>query len=278
MTDLTQMIDALRPLHRTMDATRPGDWLSVHPEPGQTFREYVGSDPVTPGGGRNTVYVQPLGDLQDRQRDVVVLTAGFIGPYLNVPVQTREALPLSLVPPEARRVHPSWGVRQLLSRYILQQVLTPRLPDDAAAYVAFTAEDLWPGEGWNFVFGQASLRHRVGVWSIYRNGDPEADQATFRLCLLRTIKTATHELGHMFSMQHCTGYRCAMNGSNTLEEKDRRPLALCPECLAKVCWATGADPVERYRKLLSLCRDHGLQPQGEFYEESLNTLTARDRG
>ena len=38
------------------------------------------------------------------------------------------------------------------------------LPKDAFAFVAFTSSDLWPGEGWNFVFGQASMEGRIGVW------------------------------------------------------------------------------------------------------------------
>ena len=70
------------------------------------------------------------------------------------------------------------------------------------AYLALTASDLWPGQGWNFVFGEASLRQRIGVWSIYRNGDPETD---FQLCLRRTLSTASHETGHILGMAHCPG-------------------------------------------------------------------------
>jgi archaemetzincin len=61
----------------------------------------------------------------------------------------------------------------VLSTYILREVLEPERPADALAYLALTASDLWPRKGWNFVFGQANLRKRVGVWSLYRNGDPE---------------------------------------------------------------------------------------------------------
>ena len=39
--------------------------------------------------------------------------------------------------------------------------------------------------------GEANLPQHTGVWSIYRNGDPETD---FRLCLSRTLGTASHEL------------------------------------------------------------------------------------
>ena len=114
------------------------------------------------------------------------------------------------------------------------------------AYIALTTSDLWPGQGWNFVFGQASVTDRVGVWSIWRNGDPHGDDEAYRTCLRRTLKTASHETGHMFSMQHCTFYECNMCGSNHREESDRQPLWLCPICLAKLCHATGADPGKRF--------------------------------
>ena len=153
-------------------------------------------------------------------------------------------------------------------------MLEPRLPKDAVAYIAFTTSDLWPGRGWNFVFGQASLRSRVGVWSIYRNGDPERSPAAFRLCLVRTMKTATHETGHMFSMLHCTAYECNMCGSNHREESDRRPIALCPECVAKLWWITKSDPVERYRKLAAFSRKNGLRAEADSYEKSVQALLA----
>ncbi len=34
---------------------------------------------------------------------------------------------------------------------------------------------LHAGKGWNFVFGQASLQDRVGVWSLHRQVDPHAE-------------------------------------------------------------------------------------------------------
>jgi archaemetzincin len=218
------------------------------------------------------IYVQPLGDFTSKQRKVVELSADYMSRYFNRPVRIRDDVPLAVIPDRARRVHPIWGDRQILSTYVLNDVLRPQLPRDAAACIAFTASDLWPGEGWNFVFGQASLRHRVGVWSIYRNGDPEAGDDEFRLCLKRTLKTATHETGHMFSMRHCIAYQCNMCGSNHREESDRHPLYLGPECLAKVCWATGADPVDRFTGLASFCRTHGLKEEAEYFEKALTVL------
>ena len=51
-----------------------------------------------------------------------------------------------------------------------------------------------------------------------------------------------------------------------------RPLALCPECLAKVCWATSADPVERFKKLADFCKSAGLEDEQAFYEKSIRAL------
>ena len=50
----------------------------------------------------------------------------------------------------------------------------------------------------------------------------------------RCLKTACHELCHVFGLTHCPYYDCLMNGSNLLEEADRKPFLLCPVCLRKV--------------------------------------------
>jgi len=272
---LTAAMAKLHPLHKRLGKPRPGDWLASHPEPGQTFREYLAARPITPRGKRHVIYIQPIGEFTPSQRKIITLTADFMGRYFSLPVKINDDLALALIPKRARRTHPSWGDKQILTGYVLEEVLKPRLPDDAAAFLALTTSDLWPGRGWNFVFGQASLRDRVGVWSIYRNGDPDEGEASFRLCLLRTIKTATHEVGHMFGMWHCTAYQCNMCGSNSRPESDRRPLACCPECVAKVCWATGADPIERYKKLAEFAKQHGLTPEERFYNKSLDALRRR---
>jgi archaemetzincin len=271
---LQQAVDKLRPLHKKLEKPRSGDWLDAHEERGQTFLEYISSNPVVPTDTRRTIYVQPLGDFSSKQREIIVLTADFLGRYFCVPVKVKKDLPLSMIPSHARRVHPSWGDKQVHAGYVLR-VIRSRLPEDALACIALTASDLWPGEGWNFVFGLASLKERVGVWSIFRFGDPEKSVFDFQLCLLRALKTATHETGHMISMAHCIEYQCNMNGSNHMEESDRNPLSCCPECAAKICWASKTDPVERYRKLEEFCRKQGLKREQEFYEKSIKALEGK---
>ena len=76
----------------------------------------------------------------------------------------------------------------------------------------------------------------------------------------------------MFSMQHCTFYECNMCGSNNRDEADHQPLWLCPICLAKLCHATGADPIKRYKALAEFSKREGLKLQHDFYEKSLAVL------
>ncbi|MFX0093407.1 MAG: archaemetzincin [Candidatus Hodarchaeota archaeon] len=270
--ELVFLIKKLRPLHKPLDNPKPGDWLYHYEESGQTFEDYLNCIPRRPQGRRRIIYILPLGNFTEKQRMIINLTADFMNQYFNLGVKIQENLPLRNIPQSTQRIHPTWGDKQILTTYILDKILLRKRPKDAAAYIAFTTSDLWPGEGWNFCFGEAKIRKRVGVWSIYRNGDPDRNEETFRTCLLRTIKTATHETGHIFTMLHCIMYKCNMGGSNSQAEVDRQPLALCPECLAKLCWATGAKPIERFQHLKDFCDKYGLKKEALFYKKSIEIL------
>ena len=267
-SQIKRTIRTLTPLHETLEEPKPGEWLETHKEDGQTYLQYARSRPNVLTHRRKTLYVQPIGDFDDTQKKLVTISAEFLGIYFNCPVTTFETKPESEIPEEAQREHPQWGVHQLLTSYILENVLAPELPKDAFAMIAFTTSDLWPGEGWNFVFGYAALRDRVGVWSLARFGDPNESDEAWQKCLSRTLKVATHETGHMFSIQHCTKYRCNMQGSNSLEESEGQPLFLCPECHAKILFATGANPVDRYQKLIEFCEKHELTEEEKFFRDS----------
>ena len=267
-------LDELKALFAVPGEPQPGDWLDEHDEPGETYRQYLAAQPTTPRGKRRLIHIQPLGGFTPSQERIVKATAEFLKLYFQLPIRVRPAWPESVVPADARRRHPESGTEQILTGYVLDELMMPELPDDAAAMLVLTATDLWPGKGWNFVFGEASTRDRVGVWSLNRFGNPDDGPAAYRLCLLRTLGTATHETGHMFSMQHCTMYECNMAGSNNLEESDRGPLALCPECLAKLCKATRCDPVKRYRDLIVFCDRHKLTEESRFYERCLQALAS----
>jgi len=266
------LIPALQPLAQPMPEPGPHDWLSQHHEPGQSFEQYAASDPITAWGARRRLCVQPLGTTNDAQRRVVELAADWMSRFFGLDAEVLERLPLSLIPERARRNNPYSGQLQLNSRYILEQVLARRVPEDALALLAFTPVDLYPAEDWNFVFGQALLFGRAGVWSTYRFGRLGGGKKRDELVLQRALKLATHETGHMLSMGHCTAHACNMNGSNHLEEADGQPAWLCPQCTAKLCYATGAKPLERTRALLDFCLEHGLEEEGAYYQKAVQAL------
>ncbi|XP_059180121.1 archaemetzincin-2 isoform X2 [Centropristis striata] len=197
------------------------DWISAHPEKPQDFKKFY-DDPSreTPNASRNTIYIQTIGDLL--------------------------------------------------------QFLLEKKPDDAFCIVGITMIDLYPEDTWNFVFGQASLGMGMGVFSFARYDDnfysrtyagklknmlqpKQGDYSVFdgyytppisSTLLLRSCKTMTHEIGHMFGIRHCQWLSCVMQGSNHLEESDRRPLDFCPICLRKLQVAIGFKIAKRYEALL----------------------------
>lgn len=272
IADLRRAVERLRPLEVPLEPPAPGDWLSAHFEPGQELEQYLGSRPATARGPRRVLYIQPLGDFSPAQGRLVRLTGAFLERFFALPVNVLEGVTLDRVPASAQRRHPEWGDHQVLTRWVLDELLAPARPADAAAMICLSSADLWPGEEWNFVFGQADLRRRVAVWSIYRNGDPERGGDDFRLCLRRTLQTAAHELCHVFGLYHEARFRCLMNGSNHREEADLRPLWLCPESLAKLCWATGQDPREHSRRVLELLEDQGLDDDAALHRRALDLL------
>jgi archaemetzincin len=259
---------AITPLHKVKGKPLPGEWLATYNEPGQTFAEFR-SQNASRNYEKAFLYIQPLGDFNPEQQKIVQDTAEAMEIFFGVKTKTLEPLSSGLVPAEARRINPNTENPQMLTGYILEKILVPRLPTDALAMIAFTPSDLWPGEGWNFVFGMASYDHPVGVWSLYRMGDPKTE---YPLCLQRTLKIALHETGHMLGIKHCTAYECGMNGTNSLDETDRHPTAFCPVCERKLWWALELERRSRYQKLADYAAAKGLKEEEKFWRDSWRAL------
>ncbi len=272
----TALIPALEPLAEPMPDPGPWDWLAQHQEPGQSYAEWLAADPVTADGTRRVLSVLPLGAFEPEQRAILELAAEWLEIFFGLPVRMEPDNDLSTLPESARRKHPRSREPQIHAPALLHRVLVPLLPDDALTLIGFTAEDLYPHASWNFVFGQALLRERAAVWSLYRFGDPSLGEEDFRIVLRRTLQLATHETGHNFTMLHCTAHACNMNGSNSLPETDRAPAWLCPQCLAKLVHATGVDPVARFEALLAFCQRHGLEEEASYYRKALAAVSHLD--
>jgi archaemetzincin len=247
----------LEQLDVKLSEPKPGEWLYEHKEAGQTFEQYKLSSPVSPDGDRKKIYLLPIGEFLPIEDSIVNYTADYLAIFFGLETIIAPAISDKIIPSNARRRRED-GHEQLLTKYILENILPARIPDDAIVVMAVTAKDLYPSESWNYVFGQATIKKRVGVSSIYRFSMPDMDTMTYPVCLERLIKTSSHEIGHMFSIQHCTYGVCVMNGSNSLWESDTRPNRLCSDCLNKLTWNLGFSVRERFSGLEKFFKQHKL--------------------
>lgn len=259
-----RLIDSLEPFFEPMGKPAKTDWLGTFKESGQTFAEYLDEDPTLPTAERGKIYVRPLGKFSAAQMRVINATTDYIHIFYGLPVTL---LPARVIPKDLRkddlRTIEYNRTRQIRAGYILDDLLLPQLPPDAAALIAFTEEDLFMNRTGSFVFGQARLEDRVAVWSLKRLDD-RADEQAF---LLRAMKIAVHETGHIFGMRHCTRYECVMSGTNNLAETDSRPIDACPECTAKAIYLSNAQPKERFEKLAEFAARHRLSRQAELFRK-----------
>lgn len=253
---------------------QPGDWLDIHVEPGQTFSEYIKLNPPKPSSARGKIYLQPLGNFDPYKSPSLEILKDYGSIYFCLPTEILPLLNLESLPITSRQ-NPYTGKKQILTTDILH-LLLDRMPHDAYSLLAITMEDLYPEPSWNFVFGQAALSQRVGVFSFVRY-DPafyglSREKDYQRVLLKRSCKVLVHELGHMFYLAHCIYFRCVMNGSNHLAESDSRPLHLCPVCLRKLHFNIGFDIEKRYEDLLFFYQRQGFCEEAAWVARRLQRI------
>ena len=98
----------------------------------------------------------------------------------------------------------------------------------------------------SFTFGYSSIKQRVSIFSFARydplfysqdfskKGGQEMIQKFFSILLKRSCKVLVNKIGQMMGLKNCIYYRCGMNGFNSMEEFDKKPIEFCPICLRKI--------------------------------------------
>ena len=245
---------------------KPGfsDWLANHKEPGQTYQQFINSRPNMPGaGGRNIIYLQPLGKFPDSAPKIETLHKYMEAYFHPMKVKVAPSLEIAnsvLVKSRKNAGRLQWNCLDILN------LLQKRVPRDAYIVMGITMTDLYPSEDWNFVFGMARIKNRVGAFSFARYGDDPT------LALKRAMKVISHETGHAFGIRHCIHFHCLMNGSNHLNETDRAPLHFCPACLRKIHRGLKFDPVVRYQKLAAFLKEHKMAGEAEWFEKRIKKI------
>ncbi|HEY3321169.1 MAG TPA: archaemetzincin [Planctomycetota bacterium] len=252
-----------------------GDWLFVYKENPQTLERYKLATPLRPDAKRRVIVLQPLGAFDAEKKQVLEKLCGFAAVFFQLPARIADPLPLEVPGQQLEKLVPlgnrhGYYNHQYDGNKIMQLLLQPKLPDDAAMYMGVTLEDLCTAEV-TFAFGVASLDKRVAVMSLARfyrefwGGKSDSDDNI--LALRRTFKVFNHESAHMLGLTHCVFYRCSMNGSNDLTETDGAPMDHCPVCHRKLMWNIGFDATKRYQQLATFYRALDLCPEADWAEK-----------
>lgn len=152
--------------------------------------------------------------------------AGAVSMELKLPVSVRHGhLDLSDYYDPARR--------QYNGDRLLKTVDTMYAADSFRTMGLFTVDIFIPIL--TYIFGQAFLRGRTGIASLYRLSnerygmEPDED-----LMLDRFIKEVIHELGHTLGLIHCHVPTCVMRSVTYVEDIDQKQYAFCSDCRKKL--------------------------------------------
>jgi archaemetzincin len=84
-------------------APGPGDWLANHPEPGQSFEEFLHSRHHRPEARRRVLYLQPLGKWDQDEGPSLVRLRQFMADFFGMEVVVLPVLDLARVRVASRK-------------------------------------------------------------------------------------------------------------------------------------------------------------------------------
>ncbi len=148
---------------------KPGgcDWLLSHNEPGQTYRQFLNYRPNMPGarGGLNIIYLQALGKFPESALKIKTLHKYMEAYFHPMTAKLAPALGVAKNGPVKSRMNGGnlqWNCVDVLNH------LQRRVPRDAYILMDVAMTDLYQNQEWNFVFGMARIKNRVGTFSFSR--------------------------------------------------------------------------------------------------------------
>ncbi|WP_079240430.1 archaemetzincin [Chryseobacterium indologenes] len=250
---------------------KPGSWRYNHNEHFQTLEDFQKLKKIKPEPGKNTIYLQPIGQFDELQKKEIALAQQYLKTYFQLETKVLPVLPNTIFPEKVKRISKE-GQEQILAGYVLDSILIKKKPKDALVLMGITEQDLFPKPEWNYVFGLASYEDGVGVTSMYRFAGGQLTDSNFNESLLRLIKISSHEIGHMFGISHCLNANCAMNGTNSLPETDYHLARACSLCQRKLNSSIHYDNKKRLLELKNFFEKLHLNTELTLANQDLNLV------
>lgn len=86
-----------------------------------------------------------------------------------------------------------------------------------------------------FVFGEAEMPGRAGVFSIHRLREEFYGLPPNPALLeARAVRELWHEVGHLHGLPHCPDWSCVMSSAHSVERVDAKAERFCAECEEKL--------------------------------------------
>lgn len=255
---------------KKLEKPKPGEWLSLHKEAGQSFNQYREVKSIEITEDKKTIHILPIGKFSDLQTRLLNANSEYLKVFFDLDVKILPPIDDELISNEFKRVNGS--ILQLNASYLINDFLIKHKPEKSLVILGITSKDIFPKPEWNYVFGLASYSKCTAIVSLFRLSNRVNDKVNFTKGLERINKISSHEISHMFSLKHCTNAVCLMNGTNNLSETDSKPNALCSECMAKLSWKFKFNNIERLKKIKTYFYDHDLVEDFETITEQLNAI------
>lgn len=255
---------------KPLGVSKPGDWLYSHLEKGQSLQDFQNSNPIKPSASNNIIYLKPIGDFTKVQRQQIEVTSAYLQLFFQLKTVVLKENASPIIPANARRIGPEHH-EQLFAPYLRDSIVATEKPKDGIAIMGITAKDLYPDPKWNYVFGLATYHEGVAVTSIYRL-QRKVEESKLDKSLIRLLKISSHEIGHIFGLQHCIEAQCVMNGTNSLTETDKSILRLCSNCQLKLNSSLKYDNEKRLKEIVSFFKVEKMDNEFLLAENDLKHI------
>ncbi len=256
-----------------LETPKYGEWRYNRTEKLQTFTDFQKSKKIAPTEKRKFIYLLPIGNFSNLHNIQIEKTKEYLEAFYQLPTKVLPVVSDNKIPKSKTRILDD-NNKQLNADYVLKEIVLKNKPKDAVAIMGITEKDLFPRPEWNYVFGFASYEDGAGVTSVYRFQNGNLNQNNFQKSLERLIKISSHEIGHMFGIQHCVNAVCVMNGTNHLTETDEHFARMCSLCQQKIHSTLKYNNLNRLKQLQEYFKENRMNFELSLVNKDIDALSS----